>query len=90
MAYTKKYFEENRDLINKKRRNKYSSLVRKEEYQKNKNTISQLGKEDVKRCPICTIDYRRTYLKKHMLNRHKMSEEELPTDLCCKPVILKT
>ena len=84
MVYTKKYFEENRDSINTKRRSKYSSVVRKADYQKNKDVISQLGKEDVKQCPICTIDFRRTYLRKHMLNRHKLSENQLPTNLCLK------
>lgn len=82
MAYTKKYLEVNREIINLKRREKYSSDARKADYKLKRDEISQKGKLDVKSCPICQINYRRTYLKKHMINRHKLSEDELPHDLC--------
>ena len=69
-------YQKYRDVYLQKKRERYE--LQKEEF-----------KKDVKQCPICQIDYRRMYLKKHMLNRHKMSEEELPTDLCCKLVKLE-
>ena len=76
-AASRASYEKYRDVYLQTKRERYE--LQKEDF-----------KQDVKQCPICQINYRRTYLKKHMLNRHKMSEEELPTDLCCKPVILKT
>ena len=82
MGSRPEYIEANREIINFKRRKRYCSETRKADYKHKRDEISQKGKLDVKPCPICKIDYRRTYLKKHMINRHKMSEDELPHDLC--------
>lgn len=78
MAYTKKYLEANRECINEKRRSKYSSEIRKQEYAENREEILRKGKEDRALCPLCKLDFRRLYIRKHIMTRHKL---EPPIDL---------
>ena len=70
MAYTQKYVETNRDKINEKRRVKYSSEVRKAQYQEKREEILKKGKEDRANCPLCGLDFRRLYISKHIATRH--------------------
>ena len=67
-------YQKYRDINLQKKRDRYA-------------TQKEIFKLDVKQCPICQIDYRRIYLKKHMVNRHKLSEDELPPDLCQHVII---
>lgn len=76
MAYTQKYLEVNREKINERRRNKYSSKLRKEEYAEKREQILQKGKEDRATCPLCNLDFRRLYIKKHIVTRHKITPPE--------------
>ena len=69
--------EANREKINEHRRNKYDSGRRKEEYQQKREDILRRAKEDRLSCPICTIQYRRLYLKVHLQNRHKLDDVQL-------------
>jgi hypothetical protein len=71
MAYTQKYLENNRKTINEKRRAKYSSEARKEEYITKREEILKRGKEDRALCPMCGLDFRRLYIPKHIATRHK-------------------
>lgn len=73
MAYTRKYADANRDLINEKRRAKYSTIDRKLEYKQHREEILRKGKEDRMPCPLCGLDFRRLYIKKHILTRHKLT-----------------
>lgn len=84
----KRYRERNPEKRKESSHNSYikfreKNLERKREHYQR---IKEDAKLDVKPCPICTINYRRLYLKKHMMLRHKLPESELPFDLLCKPV----
>jgi hypothetical protein len=89
-GYDRKYREMHGDRVRASTKACY--LKHHEEYKANKRARYQLEKEqrseaskaDVKGCPICQIQYKRNYLKKHMMNRHKLTEEELPEDLCVR------
>ena len=48
------------------------NLKRRQSYELKKDAISKAGKEDVRTCPLCNIDYRRVYLRAHLQNRHKV------------------
>ena len=86
MAYTKKYLESNRDFINAKRRAKYSSEFRKQEYADKRDLILQKGKEDRALCPYCKLDFRRLYIPKHIVTRHKISIPDNLNELICKTI----
>ena len=77
MVYTQKYYDTHRESINAKRRERYDSAARKEEYYLNRDLILQKKREDKAMCPLCSIEYGRFYLRKHLLSRHK-----LPVDEC--------
>ena len=77
MAHTKKYVEANRDKINETRRDKYSSEQRKAEYQLKREEILRKGKEERAICPLCGLDFRRLYIPKHVVTRHKMSRNNI-------------
>ena len=74
MGYSTQYYETNRDLINSKRRQRYDSEARKEEYRLNRVEILQKKRDDRTMCPLCSLSYGRFYLKKHLITRHKMPE----------------
>ena len=76
MAYTREYVETNREKINGNRRVKYSPQNRKAEYQQNREDILKRGKEDRSNCPLCGLDFRRLYIPKHVVTRHKISKED--------------
>lgn len=76
MAYSKEYYQQNREVINKKRRDSYSSETRRKDYIMNKESILEKLKHNRKTCNLCRFDFRSSYLKKHLLTRHKLSEEE--------------
>lgn len=71
MTYTKQYIEANRETINMKKREKYSSEQRKAEYQMKRKEILKKGKEDRANCPLCGLDFRRLYIPRHIATRHK-------------------
>ena len=88
MAYSEKYLETNRDKINERRRVKYSTEYRKAAYKDKREEILRKGKEDRANCPLCGLDFRRLYIKKHIITRHKLTE--LPAnldDLICRPIV---
>jgi len=67
-----------REKLNQKRREHYDSEARKASYYKNREAILQKCKENTKPCPLChNIHYHATYLREHMMNRHKLSVEEI-------------
>ena len=70
MAYTKEYFETNRDAINARRRAKYCSAQRKEQYERNRVEILQKQKEDRAVCEMCGKSVRRLYVHRHVATRH--------------------
>ena len=49
--------------------------MKRQKYQENREAILQKGRNDKQECPICKIEYRRLYLKRHLLSRHKFDEE---------------
>ena len=71
MAYSKKYMDENQELINQKRRDAYAPRNRKMEYQKNRLCILEAQKKDRAICPLCNLSFRRLYIPKHIETRHK-------------------
>lgn len=72
MVYSTKYYETNRELINLKRRHRYDSEARKEEYRLHRDEILLKKKQDRINCPLCNLTYGRFYLKKHLVTRHQM------------------
>ena len=85
MGYTKEYAEKNRETINEKRRNKYSSERRKEEYNEKRCAILEQGRSDRAECPLCGLDFRRLYIPKHIATRHKKKTEPV-----CHPIKMTT
>ena len=49
-----------------------------------KGHLLAASKADVKCCPLCQIEYKRKYLRTHMMNRHKLTDDELPLGLMDK------
>ena len=80
MGYTKEYADKNRESINEKRRMKYSSELRKEEYKKQRCAVLEKGRSDRAECPLCGLEFRRLYIPKHIATRHKK------TDSVCHPI----
>ena len=76
MGNSAAYIEANREDINYKRRMRYNSVARKEEYDANRETILLQKKNDRGICPLCKLDFRRLYIKQHIVTRHKLSMEE--------------
>ena len=74
MGSSAEYIEANRETINMKRRQRYNSEARKEEYRLNRVEILQKKKDDRTMCPLCSLAYGRFYLKKHLVTRHKMPQ----------------
>jgi hypothetical protein len=70
MGYTRAYLEKNREIINQKRRDKYNSDVRKEEYRANREDILAKSKTDRAECPHCGMSFRRLYIPQHIARRH--------------------
>ena len=81
MVYTKQYIEANRETINMKKREKYSSEQRKAEYQMKLEEILKNGKEDRANCSLCGLDFRRLYIPKHIATRHTPKRITCPDDL---------
>ena len=75
MPYTKEYQEANREIINKKRREKYDRDARKAYYDRTRVEMLQRGKEDRAHCPLCGLEFRRLYIPRHIVTRHKMYPE---------------
>lgn len=76
MGSSPEYIETNRETINLKRRQKYNTEIRKAEYQEKREGILQKGKEDRALCPLCGLDFRRLYIKRHIVTRHKCNPAE--------------
>ena len=85
MGYTKEYADKNRESINEKRRMKYSSELRKEEYNKQRCAILEKGRSDRAECPLCGLEFRRLYIPKHIATRHKKNTEPV-----CHPIKMTT
>lgn len=85
MGYSEEYLETHRETINKKRREAYVSADRKADYRAKREAILSAGKEDRANCPLCGLDFRRLYIPKHVVTRHKMSKEDFMN--MCKPVV---
>ena len=84
MAYTREYLEKNRDAINEKRRAKYSTEKRKAKYQQNREELLQRGRDDRACCPLCNLEFRRLYIKNHIVTRHKVQPPENLNELMCE------
>jgi hypothetical protein len=69
------YHVANRDVINVKK---------KMLYQQTRVARLEKEKKDVRACPVCEINFRRLYLKKHLLHRHKFDQEKVD-ELLCSP-----
>ena len=74
MGYSQKYFQLNQNRINAKRRDKYNSERRKAKYQENREQILLKLRQDRCLCPLCGLEYRRLYIKRHLIGRHKIVE----------------
>ena len=61
-------------------------LRKKARYQIEKESRLAASKADVKLCPICNITYKRKYLARHMMNRHQLDPQELPSGLMDKVI----
>lgn len=79
MVYSREYYEKNRTLINSKTRLKYCSETRKKQYNDTRDTVLTRMKEDRATCPLCKLDFRRLYIRKHIHTRHKLTE--LPDEI---------
>ena len=84
MAYTREYLEKNRDAINDKRRAKYCTEKRKAKYQQKREELLQRSKGDRACCPLCNLEFRRLYIKSHIVTRHKVQPPENLNELICK------
>jgi hypothetical protein len=82
MGSRPEYIEANREEINLKRRKRYNSESRKADYQLKRCEILQKGREDRANCPLCGLDFRRLYIRKHLITRHKLAELPDLTNLC--------
>lgn len=71
-----------REEVNERRRKRYCSETRRELYQKKREEILESGKADRARCPMCQLDFRRLYIPRHIVTRHKVP---VPADLVCEP-----
>ena len=80
MNKDQRYRLKNRDLLLQKasayhQKNKEEINAKKMRlYYENKDAILEKQKADRVECPICKIEYRRLYLKRHLLTRHKLDE----------------
>lgn len=82
MGSKPEYIEANREIINEKRRNRYCSELRKEDYHQNREQILKKCRDDRMDCPLCGLEFRRLYIPKHIATRHnkKRSLPEEDTD----------
>ena len=78
-ASQSQYYQKHKEIVNERRQTHYS---------KNREYILERMRNDTQECPICKMDFRRLYLKTHML-RHKLDVEKV-NDLLCKPGDKKT
>ena len=79
MGSKPEYIEANRESINEKRRIRYDSETRKADYHENREEILKKCREDRALCPLCGLDFRRLYIKRHIETRHnkvRMSNDE--------------
>ena len=76
MVSSAAYIDANRETINYKRRMRYNSEARKREYDENRESILLQTKNDRGECPLCKLDFRRLYIKQHIVTRHKLNMEE--------------
>ena len=76
MGYSREYHLKNKDRLNANRRNRYDSEARKTDYRENRESILLAKKEDRANCPLCQLDYRRLYIPRHLVTRHKLDMEE--------------
>ena len=66
--HCRNYARKNRELINQRKRASYHA---------NREAILAKRKEKIAHCPLCGFDFCNvTYLKEHLINRHKLSPEE--------------
>ena len=87
MGSRPEYIEANRETINLKRRQRYNTDYRKAEYQEKREEILRKGKEDRANCPLCNLDFRRLYIRKHIVTRHKTNPPENLNELIkCVPI----
>ena len=75
MPNSKEYLERNRAHINELNRLKYNSEARKMAYAANRETILRDLRENKIECPICTLEFHRYYIRKHLVGRHKLEAE---------------
>jgi hypothetical protein len=75
MPNSREYLERNREHINELKRLKYSSDARKMAYAANRETILKDLRQNKVMCPICTLDFHRYYIRKHLVGRHKLEAE---------------
>ena len=80
MGSKPEYIEANRDIINEKRRSRYSSEQRKAEYQQKRTKILKKSRLDRACCPLCGIDFRRLYIPQHIATRHNKRPKEAEAD----------
>ena len=80
MGSKPEYIEANREIINEKRRKRYSTEQRKEDYKKNREEILKKCKEDRMDCPLCGLEFRRLYIPRHIATRHKKRPKESVDD----------
>ena len=72
--------------INENRRMNYSSEKRREVYERTRVEVLQKLKEDRAPCPLCGLDFRRLYIRKHLVTRHRLTEvPDNLDDLVCRP-----
>ena len=62
------YNDTNREILRAKKRAWYFQ---------HRDEVLKRQRADKRECPLCTICYRRLYLKTHLENRHKLSEEQI-------------
>ena len=77
MANSKEYLERNKEAINRQRRENYQSEVRRDKYRANREQILQKLRDDRAMCPLCSIEYRRLYLKRHLMGRHGLESSSV-------------
>ena len=69
--------ERNRDAMNQRRREQYDSDARMRRYYENRGVILQRRRENKALCPLCRIEYRRPYLRTHLVGRHRLEVSDV-------------
>ena len=76
--YDREYYEANRERINARHRENYAkhrdvwNAKRRSGYLRKRECLLKKQREDRAPCPLCHLTFRRSYVPRHILLRHKV------------------